>query len=88
MNPEFKTYQEQTVKNAQMMASSLSKRGYKVLTGGTDNHLVLLDLKPKGTDGSRVERILEMVEISVNKNTTPGDPSPFNPGGLRLGKYT
>lgn len=53
--------------------------------GGTDNHLVLVDLKSKGTDGARVERILELCEISVNKNTCAGDKSPMTPGGLRIG---
>lgn len=54
-------------------------------SGGTDNHLVLVDLKSKGTDGARVERILELCEISVNKNTCAGDKSPMTPGGLRIG---
>lgn len=54
--------------------------------GGTDNHLVLVDLRPKGTDGSRVDRVLELVEISVNKNTCAGDKSAVTPGGLRLGE--
>ena len=53
--------------------------------GGTDNHLVLVDLRPKGTDGSRVDRVLELVEMSVNKNTCAGDKSAVTPGGLRLG---
>ncbi|XP_060075574.1 serine hydroxymethyltransferase, mitochondrial-like [Ylistrum balloti] len=85
LSPEFKDYQLQVVKNAQTMAKALMNKGYDVLTGGTDNHLILLDLKPNGTDGTRVERILELVEISVNKNTTAGDKSPFTPGGLRIG---
>ncbi|XP_069105089.1 serine hydroxymethyltransferase, mitochondrial-like [Argopecten irradians] len=64
----------------------LNYQAYReVRTSGTDNHLVLLDLKPNGTDGTRVERILELCEISVNKNTTAGDKSPFTPGGLRIG---
>ena len=58
-----------------------------LLTGGTDNHLILMDLKPNGTDGTRAERVLELSSITVNKNTTPGDKSAFTPGGLRLGMY-
>ena len=53
--------------------------------GGTDNHLVLMDLRPKGLDGARVERVCELCNITVNKNTCPGDKSAFNPGGLRIG---
>lgn len=54
--------------------------------GGTDNHLVLVDLRPKGLDGARVERVLELVSITANKNTCPGDRSAITPGGLRLGE--
>jgi Serine hydroxymethyltransferase len=56
-----------------------------LLTGGTDNHLVLLDLRPRGLDGARVERTCELSNITANKNTCPGDKSAMNPGGLRLG---
>lgn len=59
-----------------------------MLTGGTENHLVLVDLRPNGTDGARVERILELCFITVNKNTCAGDKSAVTPGGLRLGVYT
>lgn len=55
-------------------------------TGGTDNHLVLVDLRPKGIDGARAERVLELVSITANKNTCPGDRSALTPGGLRLGE--
>jgi len=55
-------------------------------TGGTDNHLVLMDLRPKGTDGTRAERVLELGAVTVNKNTTSGDTHAFTPGGLRLGR--
>lgn len=54
--------------------------------GGTDNHLVLVDLRPKGLDGARAERVLELVSITANKNTCPGDRSAITPGGLRLGE--
>ena len=56
------------------------------IPGGTDNHLVLCDLRPKGMDGARVERVCELALITVNKNTCPGDKSAMTPGGLRLGK--
>ncbi|WAR04358.1 GLYM-like protein [Mya arenaria] len=84
-SPEFKEYQLQVVANAKLMAEELVKKGYHVISGGTDNHLILMDLKPNGTDGTRVERVLELASISVNKNTTPGDKSAFTPGGLRIG---
>jgi len=58
-----------------------------VMTGGTDNHLVLMDLRPKDLDGARVERVCELCNITVNKNTCPGDKSAFNPGGLRIGVF-
>ncbi len=56
------------------------------MSGGTDNHLVLVDLRPKGIDGMRVERVSELASITVNKNTCPGDKSAITPGGLRLGQ--
>jgi len=83
--PEFKSYQEQVLKNSAAMAAALDKRGYKLVSGGTDNHLVLVDLRPKGVDGSRVERVLELAHIAVNKNTVPGDVSALVPGGVRMG---
>jgi len=58
-----------------------------VSEGGTDNHLVLMDLRQKGLDGARVERVCELCNITVNKNTCPGDKSAFNPGGLRIGVF-
>lgn len=85
MAPEFKEYQKQVLKNAKAMCEALIARGYKVVSGGTDNHLVLVDLKPQGTDGARVERVLELCYITVNKNTCAGDKSAMTPGGLRLG---
>eukprot|EP00794_Sanderia_malayensis_P002993 gene2993-3451_t len=85
MSPEFKAYQEQVVKNAQFLAEQLMARGYKLVADGTDNHLVLVDLRPKNIDGARVERVLDLALISLNKNTCPGDKSAFTPGGLRIG---
>ncbi|CAH1795454.1 unnamed protein product [Owenia fusiformis] len=85
MRPEFKTYQKQCMANAKVMAKVFMERGYKVVSGGTDNHLILVDLRPQKTDGARAEKILEEVSIAVNKNTCPGDKSALKPSGLRLG---
>lgn len=71
--------------NCQALAGELQARGYTLVTGGTDNHLVLVDVRPKGVDGSRVERVMELAHIAVNKNTVPGDTSALVPGGVRLG---
>lgn len=88
---EFKEYQRTVLLNAKALANRLgnSKQkgglGYTVVSGGTDNHLVLIDLKDKGIDGARVERVLELVGVASNKNTVPGDKSAMKPGGLRMG---
>lgn len=82
---EFKDYQLQVLSNAKVMANELIDLGYTLATGGTDNHLVLLDLRPLQLDGARCERVLELMHIAVNKNTCPGDKSALKPGGLRLG---
>ncbi|KAK9420715.1 putative Serine hydroxymethyltransferase [Seiridium unicorne] len=90
-SPEFRVYQEQVLANAQAFAKRLGEPknsgglGYKVVSGGTDNHLVLVDLKPQQVDGARVERVLELVGVASNKNTVPGDKSAMVPGGLRMG---
>lgn len=83
--PEFKQYQEQVIKNAKQLEKSFKSRGYKLVTDGTDNHMVLLDLKPQSLDGARVEQVLEHVNIACNKNTTPGDKSALTPQGIRIG---
>merc|ERR1719277_2643193 len=83
--PEFKEYQKQVVQNARVMCKALQDRGYDIVSGGTDNHLVLVDLRNKGIDGARGEKVLEDVGIAVNKNTCPGDRSALKPSGLRLG---
>jgi len=83
--PEFKDYQEQVLKNSQVFASAMLSRGYSLVSGGTDNHLLLVDLKPNGIDGARVEAVLEMANVALNKNTVPGDKSAFIPGGIRMG---
>jgi glycine hydroxymethyltransferase len=82
---EFKNYQRETVKNSQVLGKELQQLGYKIVTGGTDNHIILCDLSPKKLSGSKAERILELVGISVNKNTVPGDKSAMNPSGVRFG---
>jgi len=83
--PEFKKYQEQVMSNSQAFANRLMDLGYTLVSGGTSNHLCLVDLKPQGVDGSRVERVLELAHIAANKNTVPGDKSALVPGGLRMG---
>ncbi|XP_004070395.2 serine hydroxymethyltransferase, mitochondrial [Oryzias latipes] len=83
--PMFKEYIAQVLLNSKAMANALLKKGYTLVSGGTDNHLVLVDLRPRGIDGARVERVLELVSITANKNTCPGDKSALTPGGLRLG---
>ncbi|XP_019192162.1 PREDICTED: serine hydroxymethyltransferase, mitochondrial-like [Ipomoea nil] len=83
--PEYKAYQEQVLSNCSKFAKSLLERGYDLVSGGTDNHLVLVNLRNKGIDGSRVEKVLESVHIAANKNTVPGDVSAMVPGGIRMG---
>eukprot|EP00792_Barthelona_sp_PAP020_P007253 TRINITY_DN3131_c1_g4_i1.p1 TRINITY_DN3131_c1_g4~~TRINITY_DN3131_c1_g4_i1.p1 ORF type:complete len:487 (-),score=127.87 TRINITY_DN3131_c1_g4_i1:1398-2858(-) len=85
MQPEFKEYQKQVKKNAKQLADSLLNYGFDLVSGGTDNHLMLVDLRSKGIDGARVESLLEICDITVNKNSVPGDKSAVVPGGIRLG---
>ncbi|OAL46035.1 glycine hydroxymethyltransferase [Pyrenochaeta sp. DS3sAY3a] len=82
---EFKLYQQQVIKNAKALEVAFKELGYKLVTDGTDNHMVLLDLKPFSLDGARVEAVLEQVNIACNKNTTPGDKSALTPMGIRIG---
>ncbi|KAL6125636.1 hypothetical protein ACLB2K_073691 [Fragaria x ananassa] len=84
-SPEFKAYQNQVVSNCRALASRLVELGYKLVSGGSDNHLVLVDLRPFGIDGARVEKILDMASITLNKNSVPGDKSALMPGGIRIG---
>jgi glycine hydroxymethyltransferase len=84
-SPEFKTYQKQVVKNSSALCKALQTRGYQIVSGGTDNHLILVDLHDKGVTGSKVEKVMEHVNIALNKNTVPGDKSAMNPGGIRIG---
>ncbi|XP_028842594.1 serine hydroxymethyltransferase, cytosolic isoform X2 [Denticeps clupeoides] len=85
LTPEFKVYQKQVLANCRALASTLIDKGYKIVTGGSDNHLILLDLRPNGTDGGRAEKVLEACAIACNKNTCPGDKSALRPSGLRFG---
>merc|ERR1712216_35009 len=84
-SPEFKAYQEKVLSNSQAFAKAMTSRGSSLVSGGTDNHLLLVDLKPSGIDGARVESVLEMANVAINKNTVPGDKSAFIPGGIRVG---
>lgn len=86
LTDEFKDYQKQVVKNASVLADSLMKKGINIVSGGTDNHLMLLDLRNKGITGKELEHRLDEVRITANKNTIPNDPqSPFVTSGLRIG---
>jgi len=86
LQPEFKEYAQQVVKNAQAMADELMKLGFDVVSGGTDNHLMLLDTMTKEVPGKIAEKVLEKAGISCNKNMVPFDPrSPFDPSGIRIG---
>merc|ERR1711997_762917 len=86
--PEFIEYQKQTLANAKCMADSMMRRGYKLVSGGTDNHLILVHLKKsKDIDGARVENVCNRCMITVNKNSVPGDKSALVPGGMRLGAH-
>jgi len=85
MAPEYVEYQHQVLKNCKTLATEFLGAGYTLVSGGTDNHLLLLDLRPTGLDGARAEAVMEACNITVNKNTVPGDTRPFVPGGLRIG---
>ncbi len=86
LSPEFKAYQQQIVKNAQAMAAQFTKNGVRLVSGGTDNHLMLLDLSSKGVTGKELEKMLDEVHITVNKNAIPFDKEkPFVTSGVRIG---
>jgi len=86
LEPEFKTYQAQVVKNARAMAATLAERGYNMVSNGTDNHLILMDLRDKGLTGKDAEAALQAANITTNKNAVPDDPqSPFVTSGIRIG---
>ncbi|KAF7637289.1 hypothetical protein Mgra_00003255 [Meloidogyne graminicola] len=82
---EFVEYSHQILKNSKALANSLKQLGYTLVTGGTQTHLCLLDLRPKNLDAARIEHLLNLVHIVTNKNTCPGDKSALRPGGVRLG---
>ena len=86
LKPEFKAYQAQVLKNAQVLASSLAEKGWRIVSGGTDNHLMLVDVFANGMLGSEAEKALDKAGITVNKNGIPFDPNPpLKPSGIRLG---
>ncbi|KAI0424122.1 serine hydroxymethyltransferase-like protein [Xylaria sp. FL1042] len=85
LTPEFKEYQKQVLLNAKALADTLVDLGYSLASGGTDTHLVLLDLKPHGIDGARIERVLELLGVATNRNMLHGDTSAKEPSGLRIG---
>ncbi|RCK65518.1 Serine hydroxymethyltransferase, mitochondrial [Candida viswanathii] len=83
--PEYKQYQQDVVDNAKHFADALVSKGFKLVSDGTDTHLILVDLRSRGIDGARVEAVLERANIAANKNTVPGDTSALFPSGLRVG---
>ena len=86
LNGDFKKYSQQVVKNAQALAARLTEHGYRIVSGGTDNHLMLVDLRPAGIDGSIAQNALDESGITVNKNSIPFDTAgPFKPSGIRIG---
>lgn len=86
LEPDFRIYARKVVENARALAEALQARGFDIVSGGTDSHLMLVDLRPKGLTGKLAERLLDRAGITVNKNTIPDDPqSPFVTSGIRLG---
>jgi len=83
--PEFREYVRAVVANAKALGEALLQRGHVLATDGTDNHLILWDVRPLGLTGSKVDKVLELAGITANKNSLPGDVSAINPGGVRLG---
>lgn len=86
--PEFKKYIQKVKSNAKALSNELIKMDYKVCSGGTDNHIILIDLNNKNISGNKIEKLCELVNISINKNSVPGDKSAVSPGGIRLGTPT
>ncbi|MEP6777071.1 MAG: serine hydroxymethyltransferase [Chthoniobacterales bacterium] len=86
LQPQFRDYQRQVVLNAKALAAGLTKYGYRIVSGGTDNHLMLVDIRPKDINGRQAQEILDRAGITVNKNAIPFDTFPiFKPGGIRIG---
>merc|ERR1712032_1154968 len=84
-SPAFVEYSKDVVTNAQTLASELKAKGHKLASDGTDNHLVLWDLRPHGLTGSKLEKVCEGASISLNRNAAHGDASALSPGGVRIG---
>jgi glycine hydroxymethyltransferase len=84
-SPEFVDYSKKVVENCKALADALKAKGHKLASDGTDNHLVLLDLRPHGLTGSKVEKACEAASISLNRNAVHGDASALSPGGVRIG---
>ncbi len=86
LKPEFKAYQQQVVKNAKALAEAMVEEGFDLVSGGTDNHLMLVDLQNMDVSGKEMQKRLDEVYITVNKNAVPNDPaSPFVTSGIRIG---
>jgi glycine hydroxymethyltransferase len=86
LQPQFRDYQRQVVLNAKALAAGVAKHGYRIVSGGTDNHLMLVDLRPKEINGKEAQEVLDRAGITVNKNAIPFDTYPiFKPGGIRIG---
>jgi glycine hydroxymethyltransferase len=86
LQPQFREYQRQVVVNAKALAAGVAKHGYRIVSGGTDNHLMLVDLRPKEINGKEAQEVLDRAAITVNKNAIPFDTYPiFKPGGIRIG---
>jgi glycine hydroxymethyltransferase len=86
LSDDFQVYAEQVQKNAKVMAQAFLDKGYKIISGGTDNHLMLIDLRPKGLTGKLAENTLVKADITINKNMVPfDDKSPFVTSGMRVG---
>ena len=86
LQPQFKEYQRQVVVNAKALAAGVAKHGYRIVSGGTDKHLMLVDLRPKEINGKEAQEVLDRAGITVNKNAIPFDTYPiFKPGGIRIG---
>merc|ERR1719159_311581 len=83
--PDFQEYSKKVVANAQALAAELMSKGHKLASDGTDNHLILWDLRPHGLTGSKVEKVCEICSISLNRNAVHGDASALSPGGVRIG---
>merc|ERR1711994_111935 len=81
----FKEYSKQVVENARILGETLKEKGHKLASDGTDNHLVLWDVRPHGLTGSKVEKVCEVCSISLNRNAVHGDASALSPGGVRIG---